>query len=348
MKLLDHIYNFLIVGPSGTGKTTFICAYAEKHHKKLGSEAYWLTFPSIQKYLDKLLPSWIHTTTDLLDEAFAGASDNPKRKFVIGDEMNRLISKYDHAKQEGRTFVDLISIHRHKAFDFVASDQVFDFLRGVRNRAHWVIFTGMNDLIYYAMKDNLSPRLMYWVEQYQQELVELGEENRESIPLGKGTVVITNGIKSYVLDFKRPKWFTLELSTIWKNVTPQDLRKENTLKDDIVDYLLDDEYHKALTLAFHLSSKLFSGKITKEKLTAAFVPASMVVYGSPKRLPDSGRGAPELVIATHRFSCHWCKHKDEYKAALGKILSMSELEKIEDPEIDKLESEMVEKLGGVS
>lgn len=317
MKLLQNVSNFLILGPSGTGKTTFLSAYAEMHHKEYDSDGYWLTFPSIEPQLSKLLPSWLHTTTDLLDVGFTGPDADPPRKFVIGDEINRLISKYDHAKSEGRSFVDLVAIHRHKNFDLLVSDQVFDFLKGVRNRAHWLIFSGMNDTIYYALRDNLSPKLMWWIDQNQQALVELGDRNRVTIPKGNGAVFISNGVHSFLLKFKRPKWFTPELSTIWRMVSPKDLRRENETEPLIFDF--DSDSYDALSLSYHLCKILFTGKITKEKLSAAYIPASRIVFGSAKKLADNGRGAPELLIAAHSLSCKWCEDPEQYKEALQQL-----------------------------
>lgn len=345
MKLLENIYNFLVIGPSGTGKTTFLCSYAEQHHKTHKSTGYWLTFPSIQTKLDELLPEWIKTTTDLLDPGFAAADEFPARKFVLGDEINRLISKYDHAKAEGKSFVDLVAIHRHKSFDLLVSDQVFDFLKGVRNRAHWIIFTGLNDTIYFALKDNLSPRLMGWVDRNQAQLVALGEQNRLGIPKGRGTVYITNGIHAFALNFVRPKWYTQELSTVWRMVSPEDLRKENE-EDSTQKFDFESDYYRALCLALHISRKLFTGKITKEKIAAAYVPASVVIYGDAKKLSDNGRGVPELIQSSHALACYWCSNKEEYKEILKKFQEMAIEESEEDPIISSLEDKMAKILGG--
>jgi len=346
VKLLNHVYNYLVVGPSGTGKTTFLSAYAEHHNNKFQTEGYWLTFPSIENILKEILPEWIHTTTDLIDPGFAGSSMNPTRKFVIGDEINRLISKYDHAKSMGKTFVDLVSIHRHKNFDLLVSDQVFDFLKGVRSRSHWIIFTGLNDTLYYALRDNLSPRLMFWLERYQGDLLSLGEENRETIPNGTGQVVVTNGIQSFLLPFKRPKWYTQELSTIWKMVSPADLKKENEEDSTSSNFDFESDHYHALCLAYHLSKKIFNGRITKEKITAAYVPSSVVIFGEAKKLSDNGRGIPELISAAHSLHCYWCEHKSEYKEILTQLnkQSMEPMEK--DPEIKSLEDQVARTLGG--
>jgi SpoVK/Ycf46/Vps4 family AAA+-type ATPase len=347
LKLLNHIYNFLVVGPSGTGKTTFLSSYASNHHSKFKNEGYWLTFPSIKSYLDNLLPKWIHSTTNLLDDRFAGTNTNPKRTFVLGDEINRLISKYDHAKSEGKTFVDLVSIHRHKAFDLLVSDQVFDFLKGVRSRSHWIIFTGLNDTLYYALKDNLSPKLMFWVDRFQNELLELGDKNRETIPSGEGKVVVTNGANSFVLDFERPKWYTDELSTVWKMVSPQDLRRENEESEDLsMGYDFSSDYHKSLMLAYHLADKLFSGKITKEKLAAAYITATIAVTDEPKKLPDSGRGGPEMVTTLHNINCNWCDNPTDYKSILNKLLETKKSQVAIDENLVKLENKVIKQIGG--
>lgn len=344
MNLLDYIYNYLVIGPSGTGKTTFLASYGEKHHKKFKNPGYWITFPSIEERLSELLPNWIKTTTDLLDPGFAGASQNPKRKFVFGDEINRLISKYEHGTQEGRTFVDLISIHRHEAFDFLASDQVFDFLRGVRTRSHWLVFTGLNDTIYYALKENLSPRLMYWVEQFQEDLLDIGEENRNSIPEGQGQAVITNGINSFVLDFARPEWYVEEISSVWKMVSPEDLKREN--REQATAYDFESDQHRSLTLAYHISKTIFNGKITKEKKSAAYITATNYISGEPLKLPDGGRGGPELIIATHALKCAWCEDKDGYSEALQYILDNGINKKMmKDPVITNLEKRVSELMG---
>ena len=345
MKLLDHVYNYLIVGPSGTGKTTFLSAYSSQHHKRFNSVGFWLTFPSIESKLKDILPDWIKTTTDLIDEGFAGSSMSPSRKFVIGDEINRLISKYDHAKSMGKTFVDLVSIHRHKNFDLLVSDQVFDFLKGVRSRSHWIIFTGLNDTLYYALRDNLSPRLMSWLERYQGDLLSLGEENRETIPNGTGQVVVTNGIQSFLLPFKRPKWYTQELSTIWKMVSPADLKRENE-EDNTSNFDFESDYYRTLCLAYHICKKLFSGKLTKEKIAAAYIPASTIIFGEPKKLSDNGRGVPELIQSAHALSCKWCSEPKEYKEVLLNLKDMKITEGEKDPVIASLENEVARILGG--
>lgn len=324
MKLLNHVYNFLVVGPSGTGKTTFLTAYAEHHHHEFNNNVFWLTFPSIRPYLDKLLPDWVHTTTDPMDPRFAGSSENPPRTAVIADEIARLISKYDHAKKGSRAFVDLIGIHRHKNFDFLASDQVFDFLKGVRTRAHWLVFTGLNDTIYYSLRDNLSPHLIRWLDMHQGSLLMIGEANRESIPNGQGKVVITNGFQSYVLPFERPEWYSQELSTIWKNVSPEDLRKDQMAQqdEDPPMYDFDSKFHRSLMLAYHLFKKIFPNqKLTKERLAAVYLAASAAVYDTPRKLPDNGRGAPELLLVAHSH-CPYCANEAEYVAALKKLKQM--------------------------
>ncbi len=323
MNLLDHVYNFLVVGPSGTGKTMFMAAYAEKHHKRHGSKGYWLTFSSLMEHLKKLLPDWIIPTTDLLDPRFMDADMNPTRKFVFADELNRILSKYDHAKHDARAFVDGIAIHRHKNFDFLASDQVFDFLKGFRTRSHWIVFSGINETVYYPLKDNLSPKLMQWVDQNLDELIALGEENRVNIgKKGVATYAITNGSKTFLIELKRPKWYTLEISEIWKFVSATDLRREAD-SEELIDYDFEGDPHKLLMLSYHLFKILFTGKLTKEKLSATYLKASIAMLGEAKQIADGGRGGPEKIAATHDLKCYWCDHDDEYQEILGKILDIT-------------------------
>lgn len=347
MRFLDHCFNYLVVGPSGTGKTTFLSYYADKHHRVHKSTGYWLTFPSIEPHLRELLPKWIHTTTDLLDPGFAGGHLSPSRQFVVGDEINRLISKYDHAKKEGRSFVDLVGIHRHKNFDLLVSDQVFDFLKGVRTRAHWVVFTGLNDTLYFSLRDHLSPRLMFFLERYQPELVRLGLQNRESIPKGKGRVVVSNGTRTFMVNFERPKWFTEDISTIWRVVTPEDLKKDHPEEDEsLSDYDYRSAFHESLMLAYHLARKVFGDKLTKEKLSAMFLLTSELVYGGPKKLPDGGRGIPELLLVAHKH-CPYCDSPALYEERLRSLKKSLLSSRVKVPkEVSRLEQEVSSLIGG--
>lgn len=343
MNLLDHLYNFLVIGPAGTGKTAFMCNYMEKHYTKFGNPGYWVTFPSIVKRLNELTPDWIIPTTDPMDPAFV---DHPTgRTFVNIDEIDRILSKYSHSTIPSRAFIKLLAVHRHKEFDFLASDQVFDFLKGVRTRSDWMVFTGVTDTMFEELGKKLSRNLVYWIEDNYEFLLDLSDENRHSIPGGHSTAVVTNGSSrsTFIIDFQRPEWYTLELSKIWKNVTAADLKMESVAaeEEELVPFEFDSDFQKTLFLAYHLCRVLYKSKMTKEKLAAAFIQASDVYLGEAKKLPDNGRGMPELVQATHAMGCFWCNHKSEYKLILHE-LKTKHVKVEEDPELDALEQEVGE------
>ena len=59
------------------------------------------------------------------------------------------------------------------------SDQTFDFLCAARGRAHQIVFTGINEILYGILKQNLTLKLMEFLVTYKKELWALGEKNKK-------------------------------------------------------------------------------------------------------------------------------------------------------------------------
>jgi len=316
-KPLDHPQTYLVVGPSGTGKTTYLAYFFEKHHKRFNETNYWLTPPSIADKVQELMPDWIVVTSDLLDERFAGKRPLNSRIAVAGDEFDRLLSKYEHSSDLAKAFTAYVSVHRHKGVDLLLTDQTFDFLYGVRTRGQRLVFTGLSETLFYVLKQHLTGTLYDFLLQNKDTLVTLGYKNRETIKKhGYAKAVMTTGAGAKLITFKRPKWYSKDLSTIWRDVSAADLKRTILETDSFSEFFGESDEAQAMYLAYHLArAKFGANKVTKEKFAAAFAVASKIVLGKSKTLPDSGRGKFEMVLLTHSLYCSWCRNPGKLKEA---------------------------------
>ena len=223
------------------------------------------------------------------------------------------------------------------------SDQALDLVRGFRTRVHWIVMTGINDILLNEMRNHFSARQMQWIEENQETLIQLGLENRYTIPKGFGRVILTNGVQAYTLRFEKPTWYTQDLSTVWKGVSTEELRSEVSTEETRLKYWNpDSDFIQAAYLALHFARGKYGSKITKEKFSSMFLLSSHIVMGSPAKLPDNGRGIFEDVLSTHKIFCTWCKYREKYQEAI-KTLEM--LDRVENTDVQELDQHAAELIG---
>jgi len=330
----------LLLGPIGTGKTT-LQAYLVDHLLNQGNyTAHWLVFKSVKKYfdreLDKSMPKAIRNklvTTSNPNDTLIWWNDKDKTekeildwisedKILIGDEIARFMDRYSNPDKATRRFGHLVASLRQKGSHGIFADQGFDFPVATKEKATLWFFTGATDFVMKKLQDSSTSRLAYWLNYNAPKLVEIGYFNNINLkkPDGWGIAIITNGFNSWTMYFKRPSWYTYELSTVLKYLKPDDIG--DLVINEGKSYDLESDLFKCLLFAYHYMLDKQFKKPSNDMLNDLFFMASPIFYnGKRTDLPGNGRAFLRKAVAICKTKeCPYCSNPTLYRDKLQELV----------------------------
>lgn len=350
------------MGPVGTGKTT-LQSYLVDHllHSDQNYTAYWLMFRSVKKYydreLDKAMPETIRkrlisvsNPNDKLiwwDDEKKTESQIMKwlssEKILVGDEISRFMDRYSNVKVATRQFGHLVAAIRQKNMHGIFADQSFDFPVAVKEKGTLWFFTGLNEFTGKKLQNVVTTKLQRWFDWNTHRLIALGDFNSYNLKTnGWGIAIVTNGNHTWRLDFKRPSWYTLELSEILKYLKPEDIFIEDENEGRSIN--VEGRLFKCLLFAYHYM-KDRNYKASCDLLNDLYFMGSPVFFdGEYRELPSGGRAFLRKAVAVCKTEkCPYCMNPEIYRDKLAELVNSRSFSK---PTINKeVQAEIYDLLG---
>jgi len=346
----DPLFHFApqltaITGPSGSGKTAFGCA-AMNQFKHLfpdpKNKIFYIAPDAVATTLRAEIPEELDViyTFDLLDDRIF--NDPLKvRKFVHFDEIATALDIYSFSQTGTKDFIKYVKVHRHKLIDLLYSDQAFEFVKGIRVRTHSLALTGMNVILLGELSGFLPRTFTEILKDYYFDLVDMHFDNKTTIGGERfGQVfLISDSLEEggEFLTYPVPEWFSLDISECMHGFNLDALEAHQKLlagesddEDERISKKINTESDdfKALMLAYHLSKWMFKRKtlqVSREKISAAYTLASIIIMNEARNLPRHGRGTADYAIALHMASsvaneiCPFCADRKLYVDILNDI-----------------------------
>ncbi|MBD3189465.1 MAG: hypothetical protein GF308_02425 [Candidatus Heimdallarchaeota archaeon] len=333
-------YTFLITGQPGSGKGTTLAFFLEQSRQsEYIEERFWIApeevVESYQKQLDHELPEDLRIIVegDLLGE-YRSPERADNRDMAIIDELGLMVDLWASNERMTRKLVKELKLHRQKSYDLLVTDQVFDFVKGIRDRGVVIILTGMTSTLYAALKARLPKKFTDIIEEEFEELCIMGLDNIENIPKGKGEIFIITPEEEFYLEISRPKWYTKELSRYLKKFDVTKESSHSVLEEATIG--IESKITQAVCLTYHyclevlnLSVKAYGqNTITKEAITNNFQIISPYIFrgrndelGQRRALSGDGREETKFVKNLHRTAdrfeiCPYCRDRSLFKAFL--------------------------------
>ena len=310
------------MGNSGTGKSTFLVfLYAWWLEIVENSMGMWLIQKSIKKHLENKIPEFYKKQTaifdDPMDKRWCGGESNPyldNPKLLLCDELSKIFDKYSNYDIATRRFGGLTTIHRPKDVFMIACDQEWDFIHKLKQTRHWFMFTGAADNLGKKLAEQSTFAVRKWFEYNTSKLIILGEFNRKSLrETGFGIVIMTNGMQTYKIPFRRMPFFDMDFSRIFRYIEPEEIIYGDDPSDDSITFERESPFYKTLMFSYHIAYAKYGEKVTKEKLSRIFRNAAKLFYdGTSKKLQNARFNIEIAKTDCGTEDCPFCIDYDFY------------------------------------
>jgi hypothetical protein len=195
-KLLKTSTHFMILGARGEGKTSLGMFLLELHHKYTDRPIFIYNFPQ-----PSLLPKWIKNITKL---------DNlPENAIVCCDEAGIDFDQYSYAKKTNIYLRNLLITARHKNQSYIFISITTSFIN--KNFIYLIdAYFLKNPTVYQREEERKIIRWMY---------------NQINEDIAVNNFYFNDAqIKNLKGSFKKPKWFTQELSKAYNQFEAEEIK----------------------------------------------------------------------------------------------------------------------------
>lgn len=338
-KLFEYKTLFTLIGAYGTGKTTlqsYLTDWLLVHDEK--AIVFWLQPKNVLPYyleeLNKVLPEKFRgriVVTSNLNDDLIWYDDKDKtneeleewlalQKLLCGDESGRFADRYSNAQEYTRAFGALLGSLRHKSMTGIVADQGNDFIVAAKEKSTLFIFTSLTDFVARKLQESGTDTIQRWINWNAYKLAQLTDFNRKKLKTeGWGLALVTNGTQTYLLPFKRPSWYSINLSTILRYLRPSDVfaREEEEEKSSF--FNIKSVFIQCLLFADHVRryAKL---NPTPENMSHLFLMASPLFYDGKRRSLDNARALSKLpAYLCNTEDCPFCNNPEMFLEKLREL-----------------------------